>query len=237
MPSPSRKQLVTAHHRAIRETRTRVQRYTSAVWEASPQYRDDDIDRIVERITPAVHAGKRRIGLLTDSYLARYTGGKPVGVRDDIGSRGTPDVEVYRRPATTLYVALAAGSTYAAAQSAATARLSNIVNTDMLLALRDQSRETMTANKVERFSRVLSGSGSCDLCEEAALETYTSDDLMPIHPGCGCDVVPIIGDNATGIEMNEQTLSDLHPDGVPQREPIEVTNHGEYGPTLGWSVT
>lgn len=246
MAQPSPEQIVNAHHKAVKAIRARVERYAAAAWASSPAYRDADIDRIVEQIVPVVLGGQRQVAQVTDAYIARFTGGKPVGVPDAVGSRGVDPREVYRRPASTVYTALAGGATYSDAISQGANRLASIVGTDMQMAMRDQARVSMGANRVVGYSRVLSGAENCALCEVASTQRYFTEDLMPIHPGCDCDVAPIMGDEDPGQIINADRLDAIHSavqDDVgvydpsaraPDYRKIMVRDHGEYGPTLTW---
>ena len=57
----------------------------------------------------------------------------------------------------------------------------------------------------------LSQGGTCGLCIAAAAgRTYTTGNLEPIHEGCNCGVMPIVGDDDPGDALNRLDLGDLY---------------------------
>ena len=246
MARPSPEQIVAAHQKAVRAVRVKVEKYTRSVWAGKANFRDSDIDELVERIVPVVLGGQKQAASITDAYIAAIVGGKPVGVPNSIGSRGVDPDEVYRRPAATVYDQLSKGATFADAVAAGANRLQSLVGTDIQMAVRDQARESMVANNIVGYSRVLTGAENCALCEVAATQRYFAEELMPIHPGCDCGVAPIEGESDPGQVINAERLEEIHSSVEPfaggydrgGRSPdyrqIMVRDHGEYGPTLTW---
>ena len=110
--------------------------------------------------------------------------------------------------------------------SAATARATGMVRTDLQLAKTHAvAYVTENADHVRGYWRVPDG-GACDLCLLAAEQTYSRGDLMPIHERCGCDVEPIFGSDAQRAASPEPA--------APQDPDLElaVEDHGELGPVL-----
>jgi hypothetical protein len=98
--------------------------------------------------------------------------------------RGVPAVDVYRRPAVTLYTALANGVSFTDAKAQGLTRLVSLASTDIQQARNRQAAASIASSGFKSFSRVLSGTEDCELCTVAADRTYYRGDLMPIHPGC-----------------------------------------------------
>ena len=111
-----------------------------------------------------------------------------------------------------------------------------------------------TGERVVGYRRVLTGA-SCAFCAAASTRRYRSEDLMPLHDHCDCDVAPIIGDRDPGNVINRDVLAELKgrgpeywkskgfvgDDGKPidpaaavenDDVPVGVAEHGELGPVL-----
>lgn len=59
----------------------------------------------------------------------------------------------------------------------------------------------------------LSRGGTCGLCIAAAAgRVYTTGNLEPIHKGCHCGVLPIVGGDDPGDALNRLDLGDLYDD-------------------------
>ncbi len=258
------RRLIVGHQTAVRAIRERIEAYALAAWGGMGSYRDADIDRLVSLVTPKVLAGQRQIAGLTDAYLATLTGGRRLGADPKAitgaAVRGGAELTaVYRRPGATVHSQLAKGATFAQAVAVGTKRLRSLVNTDMQLAMRQQASYSMQASGREYYRRVLTGAEDCALCAIASTQRYSTADLMPIHPGCDCDVAPIDDGFDPGQVINAGLLEQLHDSieeqigvrdisardaglgktaggkSVSDYTELVVTNiHGEYGPTLGW---
>lgn len=263
--SEADRHLILSHQAAVKAIRDRVEAYAAAVWRGlGSSYRDADIERLVELVTPRVLAGQRQIAGLTDAYLGALAGGRRIGV--DIAAvtgaavrGGTAPEVVYARPGGTVHAQLAKGATVEKAIERGGKRLLSLVGTDMQLAMRQQASYSVQASGREFYRRVLTGAENCALCAIASTQRYHSADLMPIHPGCDCGVASI-GAGDPGQVINQGMLDQLHDSiqeqigvrdlgardaglgkrtssGRPVSDYTElvVTNiHGEYGPTLGW---
>lgn len=244
-----REALISAEGRLTADVRRRLTEYATRLWGSMGSWRDSDVDRFIEVLIPKVLAGQKQVAQLTDTYLARLSGSKPAGTIDVTDLRGIPDEQVYRRPATALYVALGfKGKDFNEAQKDATERLVSILATGLQMAKVRQARQTLsTASGVEAFRRVLKGPKNCTLCIIASTQRYWKRDLLPIHPGCDCEIDTLgIGDHSEQV-LDGDLLEQVHAQvegfaGVSDRggrEPdyrkLIVTNeHGEIGPLLGW---
>jgi hypothetical protein len=128
------------------------------------------------------------------------------------------------------------------AQSKAAVRIANTAATDVQLAVRAQYQKTMSAQGARGWRRILhpelSQSGPCGLCVVAADRVYKTEDLLPIHNRCVCEVLPIYAGADPGLTLNGDDLSALYEAaGGNTREQLRrisvvLTEHGELGPVL-----
>ncbi|MFM8155500.1 MAG: hypothetical protein ACKOAF_05425 [Actinomycetes bacterium] len=232
--------------------RTRLAAYVKGSWEGLGSWRDADVNRWVAATAPRVAESQKLVANLTATYLGKRLSSTAVDTIDTSALRGVDPTEVYRRPAKTLYRELSLGKSFGAALSASTARALDIAATDVQLAMTSQASASMQAGGVQFYQRVLVGPEDCALCMIASTQHYRTGDLMPIHPGCNCDVEPL--DSSTGrfeamdgsyrvidpvrLENTHNMVKNLvgstdrggrSPD---YRKLISVREHGEIGPTL-----
>lgn len=256
--------LIRAYEAQSAFIREKVVAFGLSVWAASHAYRDADVDRIVAQIVPAVQAGQLQLATLTDAYIGRLAQKSGVAWvpsldRSVTGYRGVDSGVVYRRPAVDVYTALADGEGFSRAVEAGRNRLKSIVSTDLQQARNRQANRSVSQSGFRHYRRVLTGSEDCALCAIASTQMYSSDDLMPIHPGCDCGVEPVL-DEAGFASTSQATLLDVH-DSIAERlgaselgardlslgkttssgrkvsdytDLIVSRNHGELGPTLAW---
>lgn len=128
------------------------------------------------------------------------------------------------------------------AQAKAAVRIATAAKTDVQLAVRAQYQRTMSAQGARGWRRILhpelSESGPCGLCVVAADRIYRTEDLLPIHNRCVCEVLPIYAGADPGITLNGDDLKALYDAaGGNTREQLRrvnvvLTEHGELGPTL-----
>ncbi len=155
-----------------------------------------------------------------------------------------PSEQVYGRIFdATRYRLVARGYTTEQAQRYATNRAAHVAATDVMLADRAQTRETMRARGVQRYRRVIrpylgSGGPVCGLCIVASDRIYTIEDLLPIHDNCRCGVVPVGSTADPGKTLNDDDLRALYQaaGGTAGRRlktvRVAITEHGELGPLL-----
>jgi hypothetical protein len=247
----------TAYRQKVGQLRTRQISAAKAQWKALPAYRTENINGLLDRLIPQVKAGQQQIAQLTDTYLSYVTGNDPAGVLplDELGREGIDLYDVYQRPANTVYTKLAEGKTLTEAVASGMARLVSLIATDMQLAKTRQSGYTLPKLVgVSGFRRVPQGRASCALCLIASTMLYRKKDLLPIHPGCGCNVEPVknITDYSFGTgghtTLDPELLESLHAQiegqtgltvdrsgrDVDYRKLMVVREHGELGPVLTW---
>lgn len=150
---------------------------------------------------------------------------------------------VHHRPAVAYKRAISKGATHDEALVLAGMRAKDLVLSDVSLEERLVTQATLADAGIDHFRRVirpeLSKTGSCGLCIVAADRIYNTGDLMPIHPpSCKCVVMPIVGDNDPGGQMNREDLDALYAAAGSnkaadlRRTRYAVHEHGELGPVL-----
>ncbi len=231
---------VAAFQQVDNDLRRRVTEYALLAWEGLGEWRDSDVDRFVEHVTPVVHGGRARVAELTGAYL-----GSAGRIIDTSALRGVPDDLVYRRPAVQLYTELSHGALFSAALEVATNRLKSIVATDLQMAHVRQAQESLSPSNAAGYRRHLNGEVDCAKCILASTSWYRRADLMPIHPGCDCTVERI--ESRSDLALSSQIVDDLHAKvegligtsdrggrDVDYRKLLVSREHGEIGPLLAW---
>jgi hypothetical protein len=204
------------------------------LWVGLDAYRDANVDRFVRLAVPKVRAGQIATARLTAQYL-----GGPVLSRDLIaGVRPVDPAVEYRRPAVKVYTLLSQGVPLAESVRQSAALVGDLVATDLQLALRAQSRASLEAGGHTRYRRVLTGREDCDRCRLAAMNIYSTADLLPIHGHCDCTVEPV-EDALPSVDLSGLNLSAQRADevagGVSPESLVAVREHGELGPVVVWA--
>lgn len=155
---------------------------------------------------------------------------------------GVPLEVVHQRPITAYRVEYADSRSTAAALDAAIERELQILEDDIMLAIRESEMSAMEDLEVTHYRRVLrperSKSGSCLLCVAASLQVYSIEDLLPIHNGCQCIVMPVVDGQDPGDELNEEDRRRAYKEagttnkGDLRKLRVKVREHGELGPVL-----
>lgn len=162
-------------------------------------------------------------------------------IRLDPEPRGVDPVDVWERPAKTYRRMRAKGLDELEAAERAFQRARALAEDDVQLARRQAARERMRKSGATGYRRAihpeLSRGGSCGLCVAAASRVYRVDDLLPIHTGCNCEVVPITKGSDPAKAINDAALDAYYSTGVTSRDELkrfrfEVHEHGELGPRL-----
>lgn len=234
MPSPD--QITRAYQGAVERLRRDTVSAVESLWYNLPNYRDADIARFKSVAVPLVQGAQSEIAALTAAYQSQFLLAAEVSApmvmlpREKIAApRGVDPETVYQRPATTLYTALSRGATMTQAVVAGYNRLRTIVQTDIQLVTVGQSDLSLQRAGVVRYKRRLTGLENCELCLTASTNTYSVGNLMPIHGNCDCTVEAIFpGYQAPeSVEIDGERVS-----AEDARERVEVSRHGELGPTL-----
>jgi len=205
----------------------------AGLWLGLGGYRDADVDRFVRVAVPKVKAGQIATARLTAQYL-----GGPVLPRERIwAARPVDPLVVYRRPAVKVYTLLSEGARLTDAVTQATGLLADLSSSDMQLALRLQSQHSLSSQGFTRYRRVLSGREDCGRCAIASTNTYSTADLLPIHPHCDCTVEPVEDDfsvDLSGLSLSSDRAA-LVADGASLESLVAVREHGELGPVIAWA--
>jgi hypothetical protein len=175
----------------------------------------------------------RQIGLRTPPRVSPQVFERP----------GVDKTTVYSRPFYTSLQAIRGGKTEDEALTTGSKRLRLTSATDLQMAKVRQARIALKAKGRATFKRVTTGDDPCELCQIASDQIYYTDNLMPIHPGCFCDVEAdedenddssdTFGEPGSEADADESDLDSLDDD-ASQRT-VEVREHGEIGPMLTWA--
>lgn len=196
-----------------------------------------------------VSSGQKTTGNLTFSYLRRTlqvmdapTRADAFVLLDEDLRAAEPEVE-WERPAKEYRRLRVTGLDEVAAQTAAEQRAMNQAVMDLRLADRSAARTTLVDVKnVTGFRRIirpeLSKTGTCGLCLVAADRVYSRSDLLPLHGGCNCTVMPVTQAQDPGLNLNKEDLRAIYDAaGSTERASLRrirttVNEHGELGPIL-----
>jgi hypothetical protein len=252
--------ITTAYAAQTASVRSRLLAVLGATWLGLGAWRTADMDRFLSTALPMVTGAQRLMGSLTDAYLSRVVGALtdstslPVGLPTSLVTgealRGVPPAEVYRRPFVTTWTALSNGQSLDAAVKQGGERLHSVAATDLQLAKTHSASAAMQRmQRVIGYRRVPDGT-ACALCLVASTQRYHRAELLPIHPGCGCDVEPLVGNEPEGQVIDRELLNRIHnavrekfgtqnlsareigDTGLMYRDLIVTHHHGELGPVL-----
>ena len=152
--------------------------------------------------------------------------------------------EVWARPFEQYRYRASLGGDPTDALRAALTRAQQLADTDLTLAVRDASARHSGANRtVTGYRRVLrpelSKSGQvCGMCIVAAQNIYRKKELMPIHQGCNCTTMPVIGDADPADFLNAAELDAIYDEaGTNRRRELRETRftieqNTELGPVM-----
>lgn len=213
--------LTQAHIEGQARLRRIITQTVGHQWQGLGSWDEPDVPRFLELAVPVVLSGQRTSVALTEAFLARSLGRRPLGVdpRGLVGAairNGTPPEEVYRRPFVQLWSALGAGTQFPDALSGALARVESTAAMDVQLSMRATADAVQQADEgIVAWERVADG-GACAFCQEVDGAVLKSADAMPLHNNCGCGIEPL--------------TSARRPSSVPPT--VAVHDHGELGPVL-----
>jgi hypothetical protein len=219
-------------------------RTTGILQQVGPGADADEITQAAGAVGTIVGAAQRLMAQYTNAHLGKEQLG--LATRDlppvDPGylqRTGISLAEEYRRPFVTASIKGPDQAYY---------RMANMTSVDIQLAKTKQAHRILKSANVEHYMRLTSGE-ACELCEIASTQIYNSDDLMPIHTNCQCDVMPIPNDWAQSTIDDSNDVSDWDLGNDPDADPTQtqgattpeelrdrtaVREHGEIGPTLTW---
>lgn len=157
--------------------------------------------------------------------------------------KGVTLPDAYQRLAVAYRYQVAEGKSPEKALKLVKDRGTSMASTDVQLAIRAQWQQFLETNRIDSYRRVLhpelSVGGTCGLCIAASQRIYHRSILEPIHDGCHCGVIPVIGGQDYGLNLNEDDLKTLYADAGStsaddlKRTQYVIHQHGELGPILG----
>ena len=234
MPEPRQGPETAAVVQAYRRIAQRLRQATTAglvgTWQALPNLDDEVVAAWAARGGPQLDRAQAGVAAATAAYLvATAPEGQrtPVPVPPELVTsealRGVPADELLHRAPEQAWYALSEGKEHPEAMYLAALRIAALVNTGLQLSHTHAARHVMTRRRVPTYRRA-ARANSCDLCALAARQTYRSADLMPIHHGCGCVVVP----GWQGGDLDDRRTYDDE----AYEDEVAVREHDEIGPVL-----
>lgn len=226
--------VISEYEDQLSTVRERVTNYIGRTWVSLDDYHDDAIAAWIKQVAPVANGGQAVTGTLTDRYLSvigsELVDGtiRPVGVSPNLVTtealRGVTDDDIYRRAAFEYWKAISTGADNITAAERGRIRAETIAAANLQLAKTHASRHVLSQNdRVVGYRRVLAGK-ACSLCGTAKSK-YAKDELMPIHNGCRCGVVPIYRDAPDPGVLHKEDVTD-------ERGKSRVVQHDELGPEL-----
>lgn len=250
-------QLVRLDAARFQQRRRQLVQYVENAWTKLGSWREPDVERFTRQVVPVVAAVQRQLAVDTAAYLAavetqqagrtvRPTGIPPSQVSGASVRNGVLPVEVYRRAGVTLWTQLSNGRSFEVAFERATRRATGAAATDLQLTRTHTARRVLGGENARFYRRTLGQQENCGLCVIASTQRYRREDLMPIHPGCGCGVLPIPGETDPGQVIDPDLLERAHGaieerfgasdrggrDSIDYRKLVTTREHGELGPVL-----
>lgn len=155
-----------------------------------------DAARFAARAVPMVEGAQTVLANLTSTYVASVASDAlqqpvappPIPRTARLRLRQVDPQEVYQRPFTEAYTALADGKTLDEALGRARVRLREVAEGDMQQVYSESSRAAMQGLREDQrptgWRRVPVGQFTCAFCLVAATQRYRIEELNPIHPGC-----------------------------------------------------
>lgn len=202
----------------------------ATAWDRLPNYDESSVGRFLSVVVPLVLAAQRQSVALTNAFLARALRRQPVGVDVSrligpaIRAGATPEV-VYRRPFVTTWTALRDHVPYWRAVAAGRERATGAAAMDVQNTMRHTLRLVGEADPaILGYARV-PDAGACPFCVLIAGRRYLIDQLLEVHPRCGCGVDVITAANRGDFFGKRENDLEL-PAGVA------VADHGELGALL-----
>jgi hypothetical protein len=193
----------------------------------------------VEQAVPLLQGAQRELAALTAVYVAEQAGriaGRvlaPPGIPASAAINlrvGVDTREVYSRPFSTVYNALARQKPLPRAVELGAVRLGEIAEMDLQSTYAHASRAAMdglpAAAQPAGWRRKLIGPENCAMCVVASTQRYRRNDLNPIHPGCDCEVEQLFGD-PDELVIEPELLEAVH-DAVQQL--TGAADRGARGP-------
>lgn len=208
------------------------------------------IEQQAVQLGAIIQAAQQVVGSLTTAYMGRRLHIAPPPVDPSITQRsGITKADEYQRPYWTTAKAVRDGIPPEQAALRGARRLRTLAAVDVQMAKIRQAQIVLRAAGRKTYRRVTTSDNPCSLCEIASTQIYLTDDLMPIHSSCMCDIEEDdtggdqekadadfngVGDN----DLQQKKIGELNESNAPAsdyRDLIAVRDHGEIGPMLTWA--
>lgn len=219
------------------------------MWATLDVYDPRSVDQFSMKAALQTEAAQSQVARATEAYLrsAMQLMNIPQRTMRDRtlnreALRTTPLAEAYKRPAETVRYLQAVEKPNA--NERGLRRIQVMADTDLTLAMRESARSTLApVEAITGYRRIihpeLSRDGSCGLCVVASDRKYHRGDLLDIHEGCHCTVLPIVGESDPGLSLNAEDLAALYKaagDSTSgddlRRVRVKTEIHGDIGPVL-----
>lgn len=213
--------LTEAHITAQERLRLLVASGVARAWQDLPGYDEEDVGPWLARVVPFVLAAQRQSMQLTEAFVARAIGRRPLGLdpADVVGAaarNGVAPETVYRRPFVTVWSALQNGTQWEDAVAQGLHRATSTAQMDVQLASRQTFNQIQRADPSVRGYKRVPDAGACAFCRAIAGAFVKSADASPLHNHCGCTLEPVTGS--------------VHV--TPTPDTVAVHEHGELGAVL-----
>jgi hypothetical protein len=227
--------LAERHIELNAQLRARTVAQLTRIWNSLPEYRDSTLPVWLQTAVPLVQAAQRSEIAITQAYLARALDRPVTGLDADRimeqYRNGTPHEDVYSRPFSAVWTALAAGTPFDAAREQGLARATQTAATDIQMAMRDTLTTAGEADPdIWGYERVADGD-ACAFCLELDGAQFRTDSPLEIHPNCGCGVEPIVYTRGYDNRNNLKTFEN-QPMNRPPSDKVTIRQHGELGPVI-----
>lgn len=213
-------------------------------------YDDDQVAALSRRIFTAVRSSQKVQGGMTGQFMqavlqilnADERRPSPIVLPESLRGLDDPTVP-YDRIAAEYRISRAKELDDEQARLLAERRARLLAEDDLFLASREGARQRLVpADKVIGFRRIihpeLSRTGTCGLCLVASDRLYFKTDLLPMHTGCKCEVLPVTATSDPGSSINGEDLRRIYEAAggnqaaALRKVRVQVVQHGELGPLL-----
>jgi len=184
--------------RMSHDIRAKVVALAERQFTSLPNYWQANEDAFIRAVVPVIQGGQRATATLTGAWLKARLSEQGITIPASVdltpitdGLRGVAPTDLYRRPFEQVRYSWTQGEQITQAVRAGRNRLVTLASTDLQLAHTTTAAQVLgDADGVEGYNRVVAGLHPCDFCRNAATWHYYRADLLPIHDGCSCIVVP-----------------------------------------------
>lgn len=218
-------------------------------WDRFGGLRDAERAEFVATVAPIVDdtlvASTRLAAVYVEQFADLAGDAATVGELPTVYRPGVTVEQVYTRPVIVARTAIAEGLDFTGAMRRGRDRAVQLAATDPMIAARGAVDEAMRrAPRVVGYRRVTDGA-ACEFCLLASTQRYRVGQLLPLHPGCGCTVIPVIGSADPGRVLDRGLADrvsgatrldsrDVRRYGLDalRRDRVDVIEHPELGPVL-----